>query len=473
MKVLIISANRHRLPVPVFPLGACMVADSASRSGHKVELLDLMFERDPRHSVAEAAARRPDIIGLSVRNIDNNHMQHPLFFIPEAARLVELIRGISKAPIVLGGASAAVMPEELLRFTGADIAVTGDGETAFPRLLDRYAAGEAPWGVPCTARIREGKFEAIPREPERNLPDPGTDFARWVDIGRYLSSSAMLPVQTKLGCHFKCIYCTYRKIEGAEYVFFDREKVVGHINKTVSSGTRDIEFVDNIFNFPYERASRLCEDIAETGMPARLYTMEMNPLFIDDPLLKLMRRAGFRGLGITAESASDRVLESLQKGYGAEDVARAAGAAGRSGIPCLWIFLLGGPGETETSVGETLRFAEKFISPKATVFFNIGLRVYPGTGLELLARRQGLVSTSRGEMLSPVFYLSPELKREWLVKKVKSAMDRHANFIDSDSIGLSYLPLIQRIAHKMGVRAPLWRYTPWIRRCLNFFGAGV
>ena len=50
----------------------------------------------------------------------------------------------------------------------------------------------------------------------------------------------------------------------------------------------------------------------------------MNPLFIDDEIIAAMERAGFSGIGITVESASDEVLTGLGKGFTSGHVYRAA-----------------------------------------------------------------------------------------------------------------------------------------------------
>ena len=134
------------------------------------------------------------------------------------------------------------------------------------------------------------------------------------------------------------------------------------------------------------------------------------------------------------------------------------------------MFLLGGPGETESTVRETLRFAEKHIRPQDTAFFNVGIRIYPGTELETVARDQGMLSVVSKNMLAPVFYLAPAIDPRWLFGKVRSSMNAHMNFMNSDSIGLSYLPVLHRIFYRFGMKAPLWRYTRFIRRGLRSVG---
>ena len=85
VEILIISTNTNRLPMPVMPYGACIVAEAAERAGHGAKLLDLMFEYDSTRTVeSELMHHTYDIIGLSIRNIDNNDIRHPAFFFERA-----------------------------------------------------------------------------------------------------------------------------------------------------------------------------------------------------------------------------------------------------------------------------------------------------------------------------------------------------------------------------------------------------
>ncbi len=51
MNILIVITNRNSNPVPVVPIGACLVAEAVEREGHRVKVLDLMFERNPLHAL--------------------------------------------------------------------------------------------------------------------------------------------------------------------------------------------------------------------------------------------------------------------------------------------------------------------------------------------------------------------------------------------------------------------------------------
>lgn len=469
MDILIVITNRNSNPVPVVPIGACLVAEAAERDGHRVKVLDLMFERDPLHAFESILKRmNPDIVGLSIRNIDNNDMQNPVAFFRDLRPLIEVIRRKTQAILILGGSAIGVMPEELLRYTGADWAVLGDGEVVFPRLLAALSCGELPDKIPGIAWL-EGdvlrKNTAYVTRFSDGCLVP--DFHRWITVHTYLSQLSTIPIQTKLGCHFKCVYCTYRKIEGQDYRLCNPNAVVNAIKDLAAQGLRDIEFVDNVFNSPYDHALAVCEGIARARPCVRLQSLELNPLFIDDNLLTAMERAGFVGIGITVESASDVVLEGLKKGFTAKEVYNAAQTVRHHKLPCLWIFMLGGPGETQATIQETLRFAEQHISPKDTVFFNIGIRIYPGTELEQMARGEGVLTIPPEEMLEPIFYLSPSINRDWLIQEIYHAMSAHMNYINSNSLSLPFLPAMNRLGYKLGIKAPLWKHTRSVRRVLK------
>lgn len=472
MNVLIISTNRNQFPAPVMPVGACVVAGAAAAAGHRVSFLDLMFEKDPAAVVCSTIERcRPDVIGVSIRNIDNNDMRSPVFFIEDMLPLMEAIRGTTGSPVILGGAALSVMPAEILAALGADAAVTGDGEAMFPKLLDRLAQKKPLDGLEGIFHRENGTVRMNPGiRSAASAVCPAPDYRQWIDVPAYRSHLSAAPVQTKQGCPFQCVYCTYRTIEGHAYRLTDPAGVADVVTRLAAAGHTDIEFVDSVFNAPYDHAMAVCESLARVPHQARLQSIELNPLRFDDALLLAMERAGFTGMGLTVESASDPVLQGLRKGFTSREVHRAAEAVRRHRLPCAWMFLLGGPGETRETVRETLRFAEQSVRKQDVAFFTAGIRVYPGTELETIARKQGVLTRSPAEMLAPVFYVSPEIDAGWMINEVERSMGRHMNFISADTLNHPLLPAINRLGYGLGLRPPLWRYTRFLRRGLRMAG---
>jgi radical SAM superfamily enzyme YgiQ (UPF0313 family) len=475
MKILLISTNRNILPMPVMPIGACIVAHAAERAGHTVFFLDLMFTRDPPADIESALTRwKPDLVGLSLRNIDNNDMRESVFFLDDLQGIVNAIRTRTSAPIILGGAALGVMPEQILRLAPAACAVVGDGEIVFPQLLERISHGECFRDLPGVACIEKGVFQRNSSTvAEFSTTCPAPDFQRWLNIPAYRSRMATVPIQTKTGCRFQCVYCTYPKIEGNGCRLKEPGSVADAVLRLSAAGLRDIEIVDSVFNAPLEHAMEVCAALRRVRHTARLQCLELNPRDFDDALVTAMELAGFVGMGITLESASDPVLQGLRKGFTSRDVHNAAAVVRRHRIPCAWIFLLGGPGETRETVRETLQFAREQIRPRDVAFFNAGIRIYPGTELEAIARAEGVLSQPPEEMLAPRFYLSPGVGADWLDQKLKESMNRQMNFINMATMGHSFLPTIHRISHKLGLKSPLWRHTGIIRRGLRLAGMDV
>ncbi len=76
MKVLLISANRTEINMRTMPLGLAFVAEAARRRGHEVEMLDLARVGDTGAEIAQAISRyAPEVIGISIRNIDDQAMR--------------------------------------------------------------------------------------------------------------------------------------------------------------------------------------------------------------------------------------------------------------------------------------------------------------------------------------------------------------------------------------------------------------
>src|SRR5664279_202402 len=115
LRVLLISANTEKLPDPVFPIGAAYMAAAAERHGHSVGTLDLCFVDNVDAALdAQIQAVDPQVIGISLRNLDSSSYPLNTSYIDDYGALVAALRARSAAPIVLGGAGFTVMPATIM-----------------------------------------------------------------------------------------------------------------------------------------------------------------------------------------------------------------------------------------------------------------------------------------------------------------------------------------------------------------------
>jgi radical SAM superfamily enzyme YgiQ (UPF0313 family) len=460
-RVLLISANRERQPYPVVPNGLACVASALDAAGHDVRFLDLCFERDPVAATKRALRHHaPGIVGVSVRNIDNSDAIALRHYTPEAKQIFDAIHETAPAArVIAGGAAFGVAPEALFRNFGVDFAVAGDGERAGVALVDSIARGQSDAAIAGVVRMVNDRVHFSPPGDDAALDDlPSPALHRWIDLRRYERHGATIPIQTKRGCVYRCVYCTYRNVEGWGYRTRDPERVTDEIEELYrAAGVKSFDFVDSTFNSPPGHAIEVCEAIIRRKLGVHLDTTNFTPAAASDDLLSAMRHAGFKTLGITAESASDPVLEKLEKGFTAAKAREVAERVERHGIRALWIFLVGGPGETAKTLEETLKFAEWRLNRGDAVYLTVGLRIYPGTTLQRIAISEGVIATE-DDLLDPTFYFSPSLSFDDAVARIKSFARRHPRFMFSADSRSALLPWLTRAASLMRLPRPHWQY---------------
>ena len=462
MKVLFVYSNRVRDMLPAPPVGLSYVASATEDAGHTVRFVDLLLTPKGLEELRGALRElKPGVVAVSVRNIDNVVHQRLRTHLDELQRQIQLIRAESAAVIVLGGPAISILGCDSLSHMDADFALLGEGEHSFPALLRAMESGADPGGVDGVCLRRDGAIvDAVPRRAKRFGP---SGMERWIDWKTYERQGATWPIQCKRGCPLHCTYCTYPTIEGRAMRRRSAQEVVDEIARVArAKNPRCFEFIDSVFNMPEEYAVDLCEQIIRSGLKVNLTTMGVNPRFMSRELLTAMRRAGFRSMMITPESASDPVLETLRKGFTKEDVIRCARLVHESGIPSMWFFMLGAPGETRETADETVAFAETHLNRKNCLpTFTTGIRILPGTELACQARADGYLAPQQ-DLAESLFYFSPQVSEEWLLGRVDQAMAVCPGIVHAAE-GPSGTPngmRISRLMHLLGVAPPYWRFIP-------------
>ena len=408
MRVLLISANTEQINILPLPLGLNCVAVATRNAGHEVQLLDLMAQRNNRLSVMEELeAFHPEAIGISVRNIDDQNMKNPRFLLDHVKKVVEDCRSLSSAPIILGGAGYSIFPESALQYLEADMGIQGEGEAAFPILLDRIERGVGLSGVPglyvrgLGLQAQRGFVEDADALP---LPDPHISSLSAPDY-----QEIWMPVQTRRGCPMNCSFCSTGTIEGRSIRMRSPELVLKQIAGHVDVGFRTFYFVDNTFNIPLHYAKEICRKLIESRLNIS-WRCILYPGMVDEEFVELLAKAGCIEVSLGFESGCERILRMMNKKYAPKTILRTSEMLKDAGIKRMGFLLLGGPGETKESVEESLSFADSLQLDALKV--TVGIRIYPHTALAKTAMDEGLILTEE-ELLLPRFYMVKELD-DWL-----------------------------------------------------------
>lgn len=397
------------------PLGLACVAQAARREGHTVMVLDLVQTEYPLDAITSAIRKLdPEVIGISLRNIDDQSIQNTRFFFDADNQVISLVRQLSRAPIVLGGAGYSLYPETILDSSEADIGIEGEGEAAFNMVLERLKKNETLDGLPGVHVKGRGLMakRLLIREPDNFLlPDPDLMLTSQED-----ANDLWIPIQTRRGCAMGCSYCSTGTIEGTITRQRSPKSVVKWIAKMVSLGVNQFYFVDNTFNIPPSYADSLCRELTRASLKLK-WRCILYPYRLDESLVEAMAKAGCFEVAVGFESANDRVLEGMNKHFRREDVARSCSLLGQYGIRRMGFLLLGGPGETRESVEESLTFSDSL--GLESMRLTVGIRIYPGTALAEQARSEGMIAAN-DDLLVPRFYITPGLEDE-----IREAIDRY------------------------------------------------
>jgi len=446
MDVLLVSANREKTPYPVFPLGLAYLAGPLAAAGHRLRAVDLCFAEQPDALIRETLSSfTPDAVVVSIRNLDNVTWPTARSYLEDISVILHQFRG--SAPIILGGSGYSLMPRELLDRLGAEFGVVGEGEAVLPRVLERLARGESPAGLPgVLVRGEEGYLPPQPLEeigrPERGL----------FQVERYHREGGMANLQTKRGCPFSCIYCTYPLLEGTRLRLRNVADIVAEIRQLVDGyGTEYIYFVDDIFNYPVEFAERLCRAVVDAGLKVG-WSAFINPGFITPDLLRIMVEAGCDAVEFGSDSGSPAMLANLGKSFGVEEIRSASALCRDLGVDFAHYILFGGPGETRETVLESFGLMDE-AGPTAVIGMT-GIRIYPGTPLHLRALEDGII-TPETPLLEPVFYISPEIGDDLCDLVTEEALKRRNWVVPGLEINMSDAMLAAMRGFK--VRGPLWK----------------
>lgn len=435
MRVLIFSGSREIVHVMVPPIGEAYLASYLLSQGHEVMYIDLTLSNDFKNDVSKAINDfNPQLIGISIRNIDSTTYPGNLFFYLPLKNIVQYIKQIAEPeiPIILGGSGFSIFSEEILRDLNHDIGVIGDGEYVFAEILKRIENDDDPRKIERGICFidRNGEYHQRPPWRVENLDDLPIPARELIDNDEYIYSmnkkgAIWGNIQTKRGCPRKCIYCSYRYIEGSMVRYRSPEKIAEELDFMVNNlGFKNIYFVDGVLNLNYKHLERICQEIIKHKLDFKWgANYDPNKEFID--LMPLMKESGVTHLDTGFESLSEEILKKIKGNRTPDDAILTSKKCFDLEIEQLIHVIVGGPGETRETVRASFNQLESIDNFRGEIWEGdndvvifVGMRIYPHTPLQLIAENDGVISKGQN-LLKPKFYISPKIKEVELFQLVR------------------------------------------------------
>jgi radical SAM superfamily enzyme YgiQ (UPF0313 family) len=395
------------------PIGLAYLASSLRKEGFEdIRIVDANIRRIPNAQlVAQLAAERPDVVGVHVNVVLGGSGV-------ELCRMVK--EALPAARVFIGGPLASSNPVEMLRLSGAEAAVIGEGEVRFAQICK----GAEVAGLPGVAHWKDGEVVLTPPAPliasMDELPFPAYDLLP--PFAMYKSRARRKPVGvilTSRGCPYQCTYCN-SSVFGKRFRARSPENVLAELDLLVHTyGIRQLDVLDDNFTLDIGRAEAILD-----GIVARKYRIAINLQNgvradrLSESVVRKMKLAGVFKVGIGVESGDEAVLTSIKKRLSLDKVKEAVRMFRRQGILTSGFFIIGFPEDTRESIEKTIAFA---IEADPTVANFSLLLPFPGTEMYAAMKASGCLKDpdrlfyDTGFLSGKIHHTSPHLTEEELL----------------------------------------------------------
>jgi len=382
MNVLLINPNRYKSP-PVPPIGLECIAPCLENEGHRAEIIDLCFSENLYKDIDNAMVSfSPDIVGITVRNVETVLYHTNEFFLDEIKDMVNHVKSNYGLKVILGGTGVLTNPEGILDYLNADFAIAGPAENEINKLLRGIQSSAN------TKKIFKGIYRSdtlCPRKPFK------------IDYKRYYGAGGVAGFETHKGCSSSCVYC----LEANSRVSFKNvEDVIEEIKTFVVSGYNHFHLCDSEFNESIEYSDEFCTALKNAGLDIR-WAMYMKPGNFNRKLFKLLKDTGVYLITLTVDS-----WQKCPEYW--SDVERFIFSAKLWGIKTAVDFLTGFPYEDEDKVLEYLDLLRR-VQPDS-VGVNTYIRLYKSLRItQIIMNDEKLKNNLLGNVddktfVKPVFY---------------------------------------------------------------------
>jgi len=281
MKVLLVNPNRYKSP-PVPPIGLEYIAASLGSKGHESRILDLCFSEDPRRDMDNAViSSRPDVVGITVRNVDSVLYHTNEFFLDGIKEIVNYLKSSRGLKVIIGGTGVSSNPGGILRYLNADYAITGPAEDTIHEVLRAINSGQVQ-------KVFRGNYigSLLCRRPSQ------------VDYKNYCESGGVIGFETHKGCSSSCVFCLEAN---KRVVFKDIRSVIEEIKSFADIGYDHFHLCDSEFNESLEYSTEFCSELKKAGIGIR-WAAYMKPAHFSKTLFKLLKETGVYLITLSVDS---------------------------------------------------------------------------------------------------------------------------------------------------------------------------
>ncbi len=285
---------------------------------------------------------------------------------------------------VLGGRITTEDPEDWLKnCPNVDAVVRGDGEEAMEELCQ---------GVPLEniAGLSFRNGNNIIHNPVRKLGPlkdqhyPNRSFRQYryeVEIKSIRTGVECDVVSASRGCPYNCAFCALNLNPLGEKRIWSGRSPESVVEELAQIRAPLVAFTDDIFTHDMDRVERICDLILNRGIQKNYIVQSRLEIAKRPDVIRKMEAAGFSMLLLGIESAHDKTLRSMRKGFNTAMIREYLSVLRDRKMMLHGYFILGNIGE---SVEEMMQMGPFAYQLGLDTIVLSGLRHYPYSGLDEL-----------------------------------------------------------------------------------------
>jgi len=299
-----------------------------------------------------------------------------------ALEIIKLKRLFSNICVIVGGAHATACPEDVLCL-GADIAVIGGAEKAFPELLLCLQNNSTYDHIDGIAYLQGNEIK-------KNKPVI-------CDINKYSPYNPKYhlysPIEIQRGCFYSCKYCqtgSFKKV-----IHRSEENILEYCKFALNNNFTDIRFISpDAFAYGKKHPrdnntdiiKSLLDKIDSLNGRKRIFfgsfPSEVRPDSITNDLLETVKDfIADKEIHLGMQAATDRMLKNIRRGHSVKDVRDSIDILLKHDFKPVVHMILSLPGETvedrKASINEIIRFSKIGVKVRVHTFMPL-----PGTSFQ-------------------------------------------------------------------------------------------
>jgi anaerobic magnesium-protoporphyrin IX monomethyl ester cyclase len=403
---------RKMQPYP--PLQTMVAAALLRREGFDVALLDTTLISPGEAFRSALMTLRPRLVAIC----DDSFNFLAKMCLERNRQLALSMAGMAReqgVPVLISSPDAADHPARYLD-QGLDFVTLGEVERtvlqAAQRLLNAQSRGSLPVaGLACrdaaTGEVRLDPPADTPHDLSTlpmaawDLIDVAAYRRTWMDAHGFFS----LNLVSSRGCPYSCNWCA-KPVYGQTYRYYPPERVAGEMRYLKTEFAPDhLWFADDIFSLSGSWTEQFSEAVLRLGAQIPFKIQSRCDLMTPRTVAAL-KRAGCTEVWMGAESGSQRILDTMDKGIRVDEIYEARENLRRKGIRASFFLQFGYPGETWQDIESTIRMVRETAPDEIGVSVSYplpGTKLYDRVAAELGVKQNWLDSDDMAMMFRGTF----------------------------------------------------------------------